>query len=89
AVGRALFLAKACFACHTIRGTIAMGKVGPDLTHLMSRDTIASGMLPNTPENLRKWIHDPGAVKEGALMPKVDMTDDQLNQITAYLETLK
>jgi len=89
AVGKALFVAKACFACHTIRGTIAAGKVGPDLTHLMSRDTIASGMLPNTPENLRKWIRDPPAMKEGALMPKVDMTDEQLNQIAAYLETLK
>lgn len=89
AAGRALFVAKACFACHTIRGTIAAGKVGPDLTHLMSRDTIASGMLPNTPEDLRKWIQDPPAMKEGTLMPKVDMTDDQLNQITAYLETLK
>jgi cytochrome c oxidase subunit 2 len=89
AAGRTLFVAKACFACHTIRGTMAAGKVGPDLTHLMSRDTIASGMLPNTPENLRKWIEDPPAVKEGALMPKVDMTVDQLNQITAYLETLK
>lgn len=89
AVGRAMFLAKACFACHTIRGTVAMGKVGPDLTHLMSRDTIAAGILPNTPENLRKWIRDPAAMKEGALMPKIDITDDQLNQITAYLETLK
>lgn len=89
AIGRTLFVAKACFACHTIRGTIAAGKVGPDLTHLMSRDTIASGMLPNTPENLREWIQDPPAVKQGALMPKVDMTDEQLTQITAYLETLK
>ncbi|HVB86542.1 MAG TPA: cytochrome c oxidase subunit II [Candidatus Dormibacteraeota bacterium] len=89
AIGRTLFIAKACFACHTVRGTIAAGKVGPDLTHLMSRDTIASGMLPNTPENLRKWIQNPPAVKEGALMPKVDMTDEQLTQITAYLETLK
>ncbi len=89
AIGRTLFVAKACFACHTIRGTIAAGKVGPDLTHLMSRDTIASGLLPNTPENLRKWIHDPAAVKPGTLMPKVEMTDEQLNQIAAYLETLK
>ncbi len=89
ATGRTLFVAKACFACHTIRGTMAAGKVGPDLTHLMSRDTIASGILPNTPENLRKWIHDPAAMKEGTLMPKVDMTDEQLNQIAAYLETLK
>jgi cytochrome c oxidase subunit 2 len=89
AAGKALFVAKACFACHTIRGTMAAGKVGPDLTHLMSRDTIAAGILPNTPANLRKWIQDPPAMKEGALMPKVDMTDDQLNQIAAYLETLK
>lgn len=89
AVGRAMFVAKACFACHTIRGTIAAGKVGPDLTHLMSRDTIASGILPNTPENLRKWIEDPAGVKPGALMPKVDMTPEQLTQIVAYLETLK
>ncbi|MGH9717097.1 MAG: cytochrome c oxidase subunit II [Candidatus Acidiferrales bacterium] len=89
AVGRALFVSKACFACHTIRGTIAAGKVGPDLTHLMSRDTIASGILPNTPENLRRWIQNPPAVKPGALMPKVNMTPQQLDQVTAYLETLK
>jgi cytochrome c oxidase subunit II len=89
AAGRALFIAKTCFACHTIRGTIAAGKVGPDLTHLMSRDTIAAGILPNTPENLRKWIQDPPAVKPGALMPKIDMTPDQLSEIAAYLETLK
>jgi cytochrome c oxidase subunit 2 len=89
AAGRALFIAKTCFACHTIRGTIAAGRVGPDLTHLMSRNTIAAGILPNTPANLRKWIHDPAAVKPGTLMPKIDMTPDQLNQIAAYLETLK
>lgn len=89
AAGRALFVAKTCFACHTIRGTMAMGKAGPDLTHLMSRDTIASGILSNTPENLRKWIRDPAAVKAGAVMPKIDMTGDQLNQIVAYLETLR
>jgi len=89
AAGRALFQAKLCFICHTVRGTPAVGKVGPDLTHLMSRDTIGSGSVPNTPENLRKWIRDPGTFKPGSLMPPQNLTDDELNQIAAYLETLR
>ena len=88
AAGQALFVTKACFACHTIRGTIAAGKVGPDLTHLMSRDTIASGALPNTPENLRQWVHNPNAIKPGSLMPVPDLSDQELGQVTAYLLTL-
>jgi len=89
AAGRALFQAKLCFICHTIRGTPAAGKVGPDLTHLMSRDTIGSGAVPNTPENLRKWIRDPGTFKPGSLMPPQTLTDQELDQIAAYLETLR
>ena len=89
AAGRAMFQAKLCFICHTVRGTPAVGQVGPDLTHLMSRDTIGSGAVPNTPENLRRWIRDPGTFKPGSLMPAQDLTDDQLNQIAAYLETLR
>jgi len=89
AAGRALFQAKLCFVCHTIRGTLAMGKVGPDLTHLMSRDTIGSGSVPNTPGNLRQWIRNPGTFKPGSLMPPQDLTDQQLDQIAAYLETLR
>ena len=89
AAGSALFITKTCFACHSIRGTAAVGTVGPDLTHLMSRDTIASGVLPNTPENLRAWIRNPEAIKAGSKMPAIDMTDDELNQIVAYLETLR
>jgi len=88
AAGKALFVAKACFACHSIRGVMAIGKVGPDLTHVMSRDTLAAGAVPNTPENLRKWIHDPGTFKPGSLMPAQDLTDTELDQITAYLQTL-
>jgi cytochrome c oxidase subunit II len=88
--GSALFVAKTCFACHTIRGNpVAVGTVGPDLTHLMSRDTIASGVLANTPENLKKWIRNPEAVKSGSKMPVIDMTDDELNQIVTYLTTLR
>jgi cytochrome c oxidase subunit II len=88
AAGKALFVAKACFACHSIRGVMAIGKVGPDLTHVMSRDTLAAGAVPNTPDNMRKWIHDPGTFKPGSLMPAQDLTGAELDQITAYLQTL-
>jgi cytochrome c oxidase subunit II len=89
AVGRTMFQAKLCFICHTVRGTPAVGRVGPDLTHLMSRDTIGSGAVPNTPENLRKWIRNPATFKPGSLMPAQDLTDQQLDQIAMYLETLR
>ena len=88
AAGRALFVAKACFACHTIRGVMAIGRIGPDLTHLMSRDTLASGAVLNTPENLRHWIRNPETFKPGSFMPPQDLTDSELNQIAGYLETL-
>jgi cytochrome c oxidase subunit 2 len=67
---------------------MAAGQIGPDLTHLMSRDTIASGALPNTPENLRQWVHNPNAIKPGSLMPVPDLNDQELGQVTAYLLTL-
>jgi cytochrome c oxidase subunit II len=86
--GRALFVAKACFACHTIRGVMAIGHMGPDLTHVMSRDTLASGAVPNTTENLRQWIRNPGIFKPGSLMPPQDLTDHELEQIVGYLKTL-
>jgi len=88
AAGSALFISKACFACHTISGTIAAGKVGPDLTHLMSRETIGSGSVPNTPANLLQWVRDPGTFKPGTLMPAQDLTDQELARIVAYLMTL-
>ena len=89
AAGRGLFQDKFCFVCHTVRGTPAAGQVGPDLTHLMSRDTIAAGSVPNTPENLRRWIRNPDTFKPGALMPPQDLTDKELGQIAAYLSTLR
>jgi cytochrome c oxidase subunit II len=89
AAGSALFITKACFACHTIRGTIAKGVVGPDLTHVMSRETIASGAVPNTPENLRRWIQNPATFKPGSLMPAPDLTAEELDQITEYILTLR
>jgi cytochrome c oxidase subunit 2 len=58
-----------CTACHTVRGVAEAGRIGPDLTHLAAREHIAAGILPNTPENLRRWLVDPQAIKPGALMP--------------------
>jgi cytochrome c oxidase subunit II len=87
--GRKVFERQACMSCHTVSGTAATGHFGPDLTHLMSRATLASGAMDNTPENLRQWIKSPDTFKSGALMPAMQLTDEQLNQVTAYLETLK
>jgi cytochrome c oxidase subunit 2 len=88
AEGRRVFETEACMNCHAISGTAARGTVGPDLTHLMSRDTIGSGIVANTPENLRKWIQNPGSFKEGCMMPAMQLTDRQIDQVVAYLSTL-
>ncbi|MGB9152564.1 MAG: cytochrome c oxidase subunit II [Alphaproteobacteria bacterium] len=88
AEGRAVFLHNACINCHNITGTVANGRFGPDLTHIAGRDTIASGAIPNTPENLRKWIDNPAQMKPGCFMPAMHLNDHELNAVTAYLTTL-
>ena len=88
AEGQTVFMHSACINCHAVAGTVATGRFGPDLTHLASRDTIASGPVQNTPENLRKWIADPNSMKPGVLMPSMHMNDHDLDVITAYLTTL-
>lgn len=87
--GRRIFETTACINCHAVSGTVANGRFGPDLTHLMSRDTIAAGTAPNTPENLRLWIRDPEAIKPGSLMPAMQLNDQDLVALTTYLETLR
>jgi cytochrome c oxidase subunit 2 len=89
AAGRRVFETQACMNCHTISGTAATGRFGPDLTHLMSRATLASGAMDNNAANLRQWIKSPDMFKRGALMPAMQLDDEQLDQVTAYLETLK
>jgi cytochrome c oxidase subunit II len=89
AEGRHVFETQACMNCHTIRGTAGTGHFGPDLTHFASRDTLGAGAAMNTPANLRQWIKDPDTFKPGSLMPAMQLNDEQLDQITAYLETLK
>jgi cytochrome c oxidase subunit II len=88
-MGQYVFEHEACISCHTVAGTVATGRYGPDLTHLMSRDTIASGTVPNTEKNLLAWIGDPNQFKPGSMMPAMHSGDTQNRQITAYLMTLK
>lgn len=87
--GRRIFETTACINCHAVSGTVANGRFGPDLTHLMSRDTIAAGAAPNTPNNLRLWIRNPEAIKPGSLMPAMELNDQELDALTTYLETLR
>lgn len=83
------FLTSACIACHTVQGTAARGKLGPDLTHLMSRPQLAAYDLPNTPQNLRAWIENPEVFKSSSRMPAAHLPGQKLDGIAAYLSTLK
>jgi cytochrome c oxidase subunit 2 len=78
-----------CGSCHTVRGSEAGGVLGPDLSHLMSRTTIAAGTLRNSTGNLSAWIADPQSIKPGCLMPRLELSGPQLAQVRTYLETLK
>lgn len=86
--GEQIFVTR-CGACHAVRGTEAGGTVAPDLTHLMSRSTIAAGTLANTPANLSGWIANPQGVKPGALMPTIYLSGPELGAVRTYLETLR
>jgi cytochrome c oxidase subunit 2 len=87
--GQKIFERTACINCHAVAGTAANGRFGPDLTHLMSRETIASGARPNSPANLRRWIQDPNTIKPGSKMPAMGLSDPELDAVTQYLETLR
>ncbi len=87
--GQAVFQHSACISCHTVAGTVATGQFGPDLTHVASRDTIASGSVPNTPANLRTFVDNPAHFKPGALMPPMHLNTHDLDAVTTYLTTLK
>jgi cytochrome c oxidase subunit 2 len=89
AEGRQIFQSQACINCHVVRGTAAQGRFGPDLTHFMSRDTLAAGAADNTPANLKLWIKAPDDVKPGSLMPAMQLGDDEIDKVVAYLNSLK
>ena len=87
--GKEMFLSLACVNCHNIDGVMLQGGFAPNLTHLMSRDTIASGAAENTPENLKKWLRNPDSIKDGCLMPNMMLSEDQIDSLVEYLTTLK
>lgn len=89
AEGRTIFQHNACISCHSVAGTVATGRFGPDLTHVASRDTLASGSVSNTTANLRAFVNDPAHFKPGALMPPMHLNSHDLDAVTAYLTTLK
>jgi cytochrome c oxidase subunit II len=89
AAGRRVFETTACVNCHAVSGTNGTGRFGPDLTHLMSRRTLAAGAAENTPEKLRLWIQSPDAIKPGSLMPAMKLSDGDLDALVRYLETLQ
>jgi cytochrome c oxidase subunit II len=87
--GQETFARAGCIACHTIEGTAASGTIGPNLTHVGSRTTIAAGILENNPDNIYTWIRDPQAVKPGNLMPNLFLNPDDARAIAQYLTSLK
>jgi len=89
AEGTQAFMRGGCIACHKVRGTVAQGVIGPDLTHVGSRRRIAGGILDNTPENMERWIRDSRGVKPGSLMIVPELDDETVNRIVEYLQGLK
>lgn len=83
AKGQTLFNEKTCLNCHVIKS------VGPNLTHVGSRRTLASGVIKNTPENMARWLHDPQSIKPGCNMPDLNLTDQEVQYLAAYLEASK
>ncbi|MCW4384784.1 cytochrome c oxidase subunit II [Salinibacterium sp. SYSU T00001] len=89
AFGREVFMSSSCVYCHTIEGTAANATIGPDLTHIASRETLAAGILPNTRGDLAGWILDPQSIKPGNKMPGTDLEGEELQALLTYLESLE
>jgi cytochrome c oxidase subunit 2 len=87
--GRDVFMQSSCVTCHTIRGTDAGSRFGPDLTHVGSRMMIASGTLPNTRDNLARWVANPQAFKAGVRMPPNRLAEQDLQALVSYLRSLR
>ena len=87
--GQQVFFTSACNMCHTIAGTDAAATVGPDLSHVASRLTLAAGTLPNDADHLRRWLENPQHVKPGSRMPVVSLAPEDLDALVAYLGTLR
>jgi cytochrome c oxidase subunit 2 len=88
-VGEGVFMTQQCASCHTIRGTAARGTIGPDLTHLASRHTLAALTIPNDRAHLTDWVANPQRIKPGNKMPGLNLSGQQLRQVVTFLEGLK
>jgi len=87
--GKQVFTQGSCLMCHTIQGTEARGRVGPDLTHLKSRQIIGAGAAQNVPGHLAGWVSNAQSIKPGIRMPPVNLSPQDLRALLEYLETLK
>jgi cytochrome c oxidase subunit 2 len=87
--GQRVFMTSACASCHEIRGTGSTATVGPDLTHIAGRTSIAALTLPTTPSALAAWIHNPQAIKPGDRMPDLGLGSSQVSELVSYLEGLR
>lgn len=88
--GEQQFVTSGCGGCHTVKGQQgAVGTIGPDLTHFAARTTMASAMADRTPENVQRWLQNPQAMKPGALMPNLNLSQDAIDKLVAYLDGLK
>lgn len=87
--GAQLFGQLSCAACHAIYGTPYRARVGPDLSHVGSRETLAAGLLPNNAAAMAAWLRNPQALKPGTHMPNLQLTGPQVTALTAYMESLK
>ena len=87
--GRAVFTARDCGSCHQLRGTEAHGTIGPDLTHLATRSTLAALTIPNTPEELAAWVRNPQAIKPGNHMPDLGLSGAEARAVASFLEALR
>jgi cytochrome c oxidase subunit 2 len=86
--GKAVFTSKVCIGCHQVSGEVSGGATGPDLRGFASRPLIA-GTIPNTPENLWRWLENPQRLKPGTLMPRTPLSAQELDDLVAYLESLR
>jgi cytochrome c oxidase subunit 2 len=86
--GGQVFQQRGCAGCHTIQGTPAAGRIGPNLTHFASRGTFAGSIFENNAQNIRRWLHDPPSLKPGSVMPSLGLDEHELDVLTAYLQSL-
>lgn len=87
--GQEAFVSNACISCHTIEGTVAQGRIGPELTHFASREELAAGVLPNDSAGLARWLENPQEVKPGNFMKINDLDDETIAELVAYLQSLR